>query len=312
MSGPGRSKRRGMSLTELFARFPDDRAAERWFEEERWPDGPRCPDCGYHGYSRATHHRTMPYRCTRCCSYFSVRKGTVMQSSKLGYQTWAVAIYLVNTSLKGVSSMKLHRDLGITQATAWHLLQRIRKGFDVGIGKLSGVVEVDEMFVGGIQKNRHRSQRWRFTKENAWGKTPVIGAVQRGGQVIATPIDRTDNRTVVAFVEGNVRFGSRLYTDDWPGYEDLMQSYMHRTVRHSMGQYVRDMVIHTNSIESLWSMFKRGFVGVYHQMSSKHLHRYVTEACWHRNVRSLDTLDQMGETVRGMVGKRLRYCDLVA
>ncbi|MDE2921471.1 MAG: IS1595 family transposase [Acidobacteriota bacterium] len=301
-----------MTLSELFARFPDDEAAERWFEKQRWPDGPSCPDCGHSGYSRATHHRTMPYRCTSCCSYFSVRKGTVMQSSKLGYRIWAIAIYLVNTSLKGVSSMKLHRDLGITQASAWHLLQRIREGFDIAIGKLEGVVEVDEMFVGGKQKNRHRAQRSKHSGYDFWGKKPVVGAVQRGGRVIAMPVDSVDGPTLVAFVEGNVRFGSRVYTDDHGGYEDLMESYMHRTVRHSIGQYVRDYGIHTNTIESLWSMFKRAFIGVYHQMSFKHLHRYVTEACWHYNVRDLDTLDQMAETVRGMVGKRLRWAELVA
>lgn len=170
----------------------------------------------------------MPYRCTSCSSYFSVRKGTVMQSSKLGYRIWATAIYLVNTSLKSVPAMKLHRDLGTTQASAWRLLQRVREGFDIAIEKLEGVVEVDEMFVGGKQRNRHRAQRAKHSGYDPWGKKPVVRAVPRGRRVTAMPVRSVDGPTLVAFVEGNVRFGSRVYTDDHGGYEDLMESYMHR------------------------------------------------------------------------------------
>ena len=134
-SGPGRADREGLSIIELFAMFPDDAAAEAWFDAVRWPNGKRCcPDCGSVRYAVVTSRKPMPYRCKDCRQYFSVRKGTVMQSSKIGYQKWVIAIYMMATSLKGTSSMKLHRDLGIRQATAWHMMQRIGEAFAVGAG----------------------------------------------------------------------------------------------------------------------------------------------------------------------------------
>ena len=146
-SGPGRSDREGLGIIELFAMFPDDAAAEAWFEAVRWPNGKRfCPDCGSVRYAVVTSRKPMPYRCKDCRQYFSVRKATVMQSSKIGYQKWVIAIYMMATNLKGTSSMKLHRDLGIRQATAWHMMQRIREAFAVGAGlPMPDLGTVDQM-----------------------------------------------------------------------------------------------------------------------------------------------------------------------
>ena len=310
---PGKAFRQGLSIIELFDMFPNDRAAEQWFKRIRWPHGPCCPDCGSLHVVPCKDRKPMPYRCKDCRRHFSVRKGTVMQASKIGYRKWAVATYMMVTGIKGTSSMKIHRELKMTQKTAWFLMQRIREGFITPhTPKLAGTVEVDEMFVGGKQKKRHASQQARYSASDSYGKKPVVLAVERGGKVVAMPIDRTDANTLTRFVEHNVKHGSRVITDDHGGYTDLMESYRHRTVRHSVGEYVKGVDVHTNTVESLWSMFKRGFVGTYHRMSVKHLNRYVQEFAGRKNQRDMDTLDQMEELVDGFVGKRLRYRDLVA
>ena len=301
-----------MSLPELLERFPDDAVAERWFEAQRWRDGPVCPDCGSCEYG-AVSHPTMPYRCRACRRHFSVRKGTVMQSSKLGYRAWALAIFLHNSEPKGISSVRLAQYVGITQSSAWYMLHRIREAFPIGAAKLRGTVEVDETYVGGKQRNRHRVKRLRHSGEDFWGKKPVVGAIQRDGPVVASVIDTPDANTLTRFVERHVRHGSRVYTDDHGGYEDLMESYYHRTVCHSRGEYVNrhNPEIHSQTIESFWSGIKRSYIGVHHWWSNKHMRRYVEAAAGRHNLRQLPALDRMAATWRGMEGKRLRYRDLV-
>ena len=309
---PGRHERKGLTIMELFEMFPDDEAAERWFELQRWgKEGPACPGCGSCRYAVIKDRNPMPYRCMDCRSYYSVRKGMVMQSSKLGLQKWAIAIYMVTTGLKGVSSMKLHRELGIRQSSAWHMLQRIREAFNEGSLKMAGPVEVDETYIGGKESNKHASKKLKAGR-GAVGKTAVVGAKDREtGKVKAQVVEKTDAETLQGFVLDHVLFGTPLYTDENRAYKGLEYIYDHETVKHSVAEYVREQA-HTNGIESFWSMFKRGFNGVYHQMSKKHLHRYVNEFTGRHNIRSLGTLDQMAAIVRGMDQKRLRYADLIA
>ena len=308
---PGRHERKGLTIMELFEMFPDDETAERWFELQRWgEEGPACPGCGSCRYAVIKDRNPMPYRCMDCRSYYSVRKGMVMQSSKLGLQKWAIAIYMVTTGLKGVSSMKLHRELGIRQSSAWHMLQRIREAFDEGSLKLFGPVEVDETYIGGKEKNKHASKKSHAGRGTA-GKATVMGAKQRDGKVAARPLGWEPGETLAGFVHENVQPGETVYTDDHRAYKSLKDVYRHETVKHSVAEYVRGNA-HTNSIESFWAMFKRGYYGVYHQMSRKHLHRYVNEFAGRHNIRSLGTLDQMAAIVRGMDQKRLRYADLIA
>ena len=312
-NAPGRSDRRGLSIIEFFQLFPNDRAAEQWFERRRWPSGRCCPDCGSCNVVETKNRRPQPYRCRDCRRHFNVRTGTVMQGSRVGYQKWLLAMYMMVTGIKGTAAMKVHRELKVSYKTAWYLMQRIREGFfGEGGDPLSGTVEVDEMFVGGKQANRHAKDQERYSAEDAYGKTAVIGAVERGGKVVAEPIDGRDANTMTRFVEGNVKHASRVITDDHGGYTDLMESYRHRTVRHSVGEYVKDTDVHTNTVESLWSMFKRGFVGSYHKMSPKHLHRYVNEFAGRKNVRDLDTVEQLADLFDGFIGKRLKYKDLIA
>ncbi len=304
---PGRSERVGVSLDELFRLFPDNSAAEAWFEAQRWPDGIACPTCGSVRYTATARRRPMPYRCKDCRQHFSVRKGTMMQASKLGYQKWAVAIYLVATSLKGVSSLKLHRDIKVRQPTAWYLAQRIRQGFVSGtVVKMIGPVEVDETFIGGKERNKHASKKLRAGR-GAVGKVVVAGAKdQATNRVSAAVVENTDGSTLQGFVAERVSTGGTVYTDEHTAYRGLPN---HTAVKHSVGEFVKEQA-HTNGIESFWSMLKRGYYGTYHKFSEKHLQRYVDEFAGRHNIRSLDTIGQMGAMVRGMDGKRLRYIDL--
>ena len=271
--------------------FPDDESAERWFELQLWGDaGPTCPDCRTQNAAVVGGQKRMPYHCRDCRQYFSVKKGTVMHSSQLGYQTWAIAVYQVVTGLKGVSAMKLHRDLGISYKTAWHLLHRIRKALESGELRMSGPVEVDETFVGGKEANKHESKRSR-ARGGVPDKAPIAGVKDRKtGKVSAKAIKNTDAATLRGFVRAHTIPGSRVYSDGHPAYARLDGEYDQRAVQHSAGTYVIGDT-HTNGIESFWSMFKRGIVGTYHQISVKHLGRYACEFAGRHNLRDLDTVD---------------------
>ena len=309
---PGKHFRQGMTLIEAMRMFPDDAAAEAWFVKVRWPTGPACPYCGSVNVLGGAKHKTMPYRCREreCRKRFSVRTGTVMEASNIAYQKWALAVYLFMTSLKSVSSMKLHRDLGVTQKTAWHLAHRLRKAFESESGLFAGPVEVDETYMGGKRKNMPKSKREELTGRGVVGKTAVVGAKDRTtNQVRARAVESTNKATIHGFVADHTALDATVYTDDALVYETVPNP--HKAVNHSALEYVRGDV-HTNGMESFWSMLKRAYQGTFHKMSEKHLDRYVREFAGKHNLRDMDTLDIMAAIVLAMDGKRLRYTQLIA
>ena len=260
---PGKYHREGMTLAELFHMFPDDTTAERWFADQRWPEGPHCPYCGSTNVQSGAKHKTMPYRCREkeCAKRFSVRTKTPMESSKLGFQVWAVALYQVTTNLKGVSSMKLHRDLGITQRSAWFLAHRLRESWKGHAAKYPGPVEVDETYIGGKRKNMPKAKRKALTGRGAVGKAVVIGIKDSASnRVTARKVEATDAKTLQGFVADHVAPGATVYTDEASSYKGM--PFHHESVNHSVGEYVRGQA-HTNGIESFWAMLKRGYQGTF-------------------------------------------------
>ena len=313
-TAPGKSDREGISLVKLVRMFPNDDAARRWFEKQIWPQGPHCPKCGSFNVQSNIKHKTMTHRCRDCDGrpMFSLKIGNIMEGSKLGYQTWAIAVYLVTTSLKGVSSMKLHRDLEITQKSAWHLAHRIRKAFDGDNPLFSGPVEADETYIGGKRKNMSKAKRAALTGRGAVGKTAIVGTKDRASnKVAARPVPATDAPHIAGFVAEKTMLGATVYTDEAKVYGALDPWFDRESVNHSAGEYVRGQA-HTNGMESFWAMLKRGYQGTFHHFSEKHTDRYVAEFAGRHNIREADTADMMAIIARRSVGKRLRYADLIA
>ncbi len=309
-ASPGKSCREGMSLIELFRKFPNNEVAEEWFIKARWNDQAVCPKCGSHNIQDRTKHPHMRFRCRSCRKFFSTKTGTVMESSKLGYQAWAVAICQMTTNLKGVSSMRLSRDLDIQQKHAWHLAHKIRETFADSDSVFSGKTEVDETYVGGLEKNKRQDKKLSAGCGGA-GKAVAAGMKERAAnQVTAKAIDNTRRPALHGFIQENAERGSEVFADDLKSCEGLAD-FKHKSVKRSVGEYVAGQA-HISCIKSFWAVLKRAHKGAFHQVSRKRLNRYVQEFAGRHNDRPLGTVNQMQGIVKGSVRKKLTCKQLTA
>lgn len=300
-----------ISTFQLFEMFPDQDSARVYLEGLLWPQGPRCPVCGTG--DKITARKGGYYRCRQCQEDFTVRTGTVFERSHVPLHKWVYAMYLLVTARKGISSMQLAKEIGVTQKTAWFILGRLREACGSDFGKLVGTIEIDETYVGGIEANKHEHKKLKMGR-GAVGKTAVIGMRERGGRTKAKVVSNTDQETVHRVIHENVEVRSTLNTDEFAAYRGLDGLFFdHETINHGASEFVRDDVT-TNSIESVFAVLKRGLIGVYHHASPKHLHRYVDEFAFRLNEGDVKrhTLDRLESFVKGVAGKRLTYAALIA
>ena len=289
--------------------FPDNETAERWFVNQRWPNGVQCPRCESDNIQIRRTRKPQPYRCRSCPYDFSVKVGTVMQASNLDYCTWADAIYWMLSEPKGVSAQVLSDRLGVAYKSAWHLEHRIRKAMVEDKDPFCGTVEADESYWGGKEGNKHANKKLRLGRGTA-GKIAVVGVLERSTKrVVAEVVAHVDRETLQDFMRRHVQNGATLYTDEHAGYSGMPGLNL-ESIRHGAGEYVRDDVT-TNSIESFWALPKRAYIGVYHHYSPQHLQKYIFEFTCRNDWRPLTVLERMSRLVSGMVGKRLRLRDLL-
>ncbi len=298
-----------ISTFQLFEMFPDAESARLYLESRLWENGAICPACKIG--ERITTRKGGFYRCNACKLDFTIRTGTIFERSHVPLHKWLYAMYLLVTSRKGISSMQLAKEIGITQKSAWFVLQRLREACGTKLEMLKGIVETDETFLGGKELNKHMYKR---IKNGVTEKVAVIGMRERGGNVIAKVLESKGGIAIRSAIQNNVQPGTLIMGDENPSYNALeKQAYRVERVTHSIGEYVRGDV-HTNSIESVWAVLKRGLHGVYHHASKKHIGRYVDEFTFRLNQGNVvrHTIDRLDSFVDAVVGKRITYKRLTA
>lgn len=295
-----------LSVYKFLKQFPNEDVCEQFIINARWPRGMNCPYCGnYKIYRLETQKR---FKCGKCRKQFTVRTNSILAESKVSLQSWLMAIWILTANKKGFSSIALAKTLGVTQKTAWFLAHRIRAAFAEGKGGLmTGIIEVDETYVGGKEKNKHADKKLHAGRGTV-GKSIVMGVKERDGKVKSMTIQDTTAPTLHGIINKYVAKGSMICTDDHKAYSGLLD-YNHHVIKHSVGEYVRGMAS-TNGMESFWALLKRGFIGIYHQMSAAHLDRYVDEFSFRHNTNSLNCGDVLTKVFYNSNGKRVTYKQL--
>src|SRR5882724_1953418 len=296
-----------ISTFQLFQMFPDAESARLYLESRLWPDGAVCPACK--ASERVTTRKGGYYRCNACQIDFTIRTGTIFERSHVPLHKWLYAMYLLVTARKGISSLQLAKEIGITQKSAWFVLHRIREACGgPKLTKLKGIVELDECFIGGKERNKHEHKKLKAGR-GAVGKTAVLGMRERDGRTILAPMNERTMQAVTAQIHDNIELGTQLYTDDGIVFSDLDGLFFkHESVNHSAGEYSRGVAT-TNSIESVWAVLKRGVYGTFHHVSPEHLGRYTHEFAWRLNEGNVKnhTTERLDSMVGAISGKRLTY-----
>lgn len=284
-------------------------------EQLRWNGEPICPHCGT---QRENHYKLKSkgvfrglYKCKDCRKRFTVKVGTIFEDSPIPLRLWFVAIYIFTAHKKGISSLQLHKDLGVTQKTAWFMLSRIRNTFANRVDfKFEGEVQVDETFVGGLNLNRSKSKRIAKTQGRSLKtKTPVFGMISQG-LVYTEVVKNTRGATLKPIIRQKVKEGSRIVSDGWMGYRGLDRQFEHQIIKHNHGIYKMGPY-HTNSIEGFWSQLKRGIIGIYHVTSPKHLHKYCDEFAYRYNTRKMSDGERFNLALINS-DERLTYKELIS
>jgi transposase-like protein len=291
-----------IDLPTLIERFGSEDKCHAYLEELRWPEGVKCPRCSSDKISRIKARRQ--FDCDGCRYQFSVRVGTLFHDSKLPLWKWFLAVYVMGESRKGVSANQLKRMLGVSYKTAWYLCHRIRSAMhDENAPLLSGIVEVDETYIGGKARGKGRGY--------TGNKTMIIGAIERGGELRLRTAERNDRTTLHGFIGDVVHDDAEaIYTDEWAAYRGIAdENTRHETVSHREDEYVRGQV-HTNTVESAWSLFDRAVIGSYHKLSVKHLPAYLDEFAFRFNNRANPYLFR-DTLLRLVEGDSLTYSELV-
>lgn len=272
------------SLVSVATYFADNKRCKRVLAESRWgKKNAVCPICGE---QHCTLRKDGRYRCNKCKHNFSVTVGTIFENTKIKLSKWFMAMYLISSHKKGISSHQLGRDLKVTQNTAWYMLMKIRSLYGPSEGFYSGDVELDEAYIGGNEKWKHESKKTEGTQgRSTKTKTPIFGIHNREGKIKAQVVEDTKASTLLPIIKGNVEAGSRIFTDEYIAYRDLAKNdFTHEVVFHNDGEYVV-YDAHTNCTENFWSHFKRMIRGVYHFCTKQHLQEYVNEQVYRWNTR---------------------------